>query len=274
MRKTTFNERKKKVFYEEYFSPSDYHVFRNDLGSVCTRKIILSQITKKTGNLLEIGTGISSLLEDLQHFNCYGIDISEKTIHDIQTQFKRIGKKAHFFICDAEKLPFKDNFFDVIVSSHTLEHIKNDTNVFLECTRVLKPGGELIMFVPGRKNGIATKQEILNYGHYRYYNLQRFKDLEYATNYLLTLQSIYYPHKVHNLIWNRLKHVFRWINYPIKKWVFKDNKTFEIRKTYKKIILPTISKLLNTLDGLCFHTEKNLLGKEFNVLVRFVKKDA
>jgi ubiquinone/menaquinone biosynthesis C-methylase UbiE len=273
MRKIKFSENKKKVFYEDYFSLSDYQAFRNDLGSVCTRNIIRSQITKDTGNLLEIGTGISSLLEDLQQFNCYGIDVSEKTIRTIKTQFQRLGKKAHFSICDAEKLPFPDNFFDVIVSSHTLEHIKNDTNVFLECSRILKTGGELIIFVPGRKSGIATKHEKLNFGHYRYYNLKRFKTLEQATNHILTLQSIYYPHKVHNLIWNKLKHILRWANYPIKKLIIRDNKTFEIRPTYQKIILPILSKLLNALDRCCFLSEKNLLGTEFNVLVRFEKKD-
>lgn len=46
------------------------------------------------------------------------------------------------------KLPFKDNSFDVVLSSNVFEHMP-DTNLSLaECLRVLKPGGMLIAHTP------------------------------------------------------------------------------------------------------------------------------
>ena len=74
---------------------------------------------------------------------------------------------------------------------------------------------------------------------------------------------------MHNLLWNRCKHFFRWINYPLKKWVFRDNKTYELRPAYQKFLLPFFSKVLDGCDVFTQKTEKNLLGSEFNVLLTY-----
>jgi ubiquinone/menaquinone biosynthesis C-methylase UbiE len=269
---------KKHDFYDSYFSSSNYNVFRYDVGSFCTRKLIISQINHKHGALLEIGTGISSLISDIKNskglnFDCFGIDISATTISTVKKQFDELGIRAELKVADAENLPFPDNTFDVIVSAHVLEHIRNDHLVIKECARILKPGGELIIFVPGRKSGIATQEEFSKFGHFRYYNNFLFKKLEEVVSPTLKITKIIYPHKVHNLIWNRLKNIFRWANYPIKKWLLRDNKTYEVRPTYQKILLPAVSKTLDLLDKATMHSEKNYLGVEFNVLVKFEKNN-
>lgn len=48
-------------------------------------------------------------------------------------------------ICDN---PFRDNYFDVILCSHVLEHVPDDRKAMREFFRVLKPGGWAIMLVP------------------------------------------------------------------------------------------------------------------------------
>ncbi len=258
------------AFYDHYFDTSDYDVFRGDVGGFCTRSAIIKKITHTSGNLLEIGTGISSVLEDTPQFKRYGIDISEKTVNQIQGYLKQKKVDAQILVADAQALPFDDNFFDVIVSAHTFEHIENDIKAFQECERILKPGGKLILFVPGRIDGTATKEEWDKLGHYRSYNRQRFLDLQKTTP-TLKLISITFPHKIHNFFWNRLKHVVRWMNYPIKKWIFRDNKTYEIRPFYKKFIMPALVTTLDTLDLFVHQKEKNFLGTEFNILACFEK---
>lgn len=47
-----------------------------------------------------------------------------------------------------EKLPYKDNTFDIVVSLYTLEHVQDVKKVLFESTRVLKPGGHLYCVVP------------------------------------------------------------------------------------------------------------------------------
>ncbi|HLC58412.1 MAG TPA: class I SAM-dependent methyltransferase [Candidatus Nanoarchaeia archaeon] len=46
---------------------------------------------------------------------------------------------------DEEKLPFKNNFFDIVYSKNLFEHLRNPGFVLGEMVRVLKKGGELIL---------------------------------------------------------------------------------------------------------------------------------
>ena len=49
---------------------------------------------------------------------------------------------------DICNLPFQDNYYDVILCNHVLEHIPNDTKAMQELYRVLKPGGMGIFQIP------------------------------------------------------------------------------------------------------------------------------
>lgn len=88
------------------------------------------------------------------------------------------------FRIDVRQLPFDDASFDVVFSSHTLEHFGRDEvfKVLDEWIRVLRPGGELRLIIPTiewaakqiiEKKG-ATDKNVLNvlYG-----------SQEYATNF-------------------------------------------------------------------------------------------
>jgi SAM-dependent methyltransferase len=264
-------EKQKKgvVFYNNMFAQDTYEIHRYDVGSYCTRQEIIKSIRHTSGTVLEIGTGISTLLEDLPTFDRFGIDIAPDSIKRAQQICKERHINANLQVADATKLPFPNAFFDVIVSSHVLEHIKDDAAVLQECARVLKPGGELIIWVPGRVSGVATQAEWEKNGHYRMYNRKRFDDLHATVQHSLVLASLVYPHKMHNFVWNRAKHLVRWINYPIKKWILRDNKTYEIRPVYQKVFLPAIMTILNACDRITRKTEKKFLSAEFNVLARF-----
>jgi ubiquinone/menaquinone biosynthesis C-methylase UbiE len=43
---------------------------------------------------------------------------------------------------------FEDNFFDVIICNHVLEHVKDDQKAMSELFRVLNPKGIAILQVP------------------------------------------------------------------------------------------------------------------------------
>lgn len=46
------------------------------------------------------------------------------------------------------KIPFENNYFDIVYTHHCLEHIKNIVNVLLDVYRVLKKGGYFLIRVP------------------------------------------------------------------------------------------------------------------------------
>ena len=45
-------------------------------------------------------------------------------------------------------LPFEDDYFDLVVSGQTLEHVPNPFNLVAEMKRVMKPGGRMVIIVP------------------------------------------------------------------------------------------------------------------------------
>lgn len=63
----------------------------------------------------------------------------------------------------AERLPFKDNSFDAVLSLNVLEHVKDPFQSARELMRVLKPGGELMCVAP-------FLQPLHGYPHH-YYNM-------------------------------------------------------------------------------------------------------
>jgi len=53
------------------------------------------------------------------------------------------------FDLEDSPLPFKDETFDYVFANHVFEHLHNWWQCFEECSRVLKPGGKLDVYVPG-----------------------------------------------------------------------------------------------------------------------------
>lgn len=76
--------------------------------------------------------------------NVFGIDVDEKKV--------KLAKKitSYVSISYAEKLPFKDNNFDIVWLHEVLEHVDDDRKTIEECFRVLKKGGRLVIFAPNR----------------------------------------------------------------------------------------------------------------------------
>jgi len=49
---------------------------------------------------------------------------------------------------DIHHIPFQENYFDVVLCNHVLEHVADDIQAMKEIARVLKPGGFAILQVP------------------------------------------------------------------------------------------------------------------------------
>ena len=49
---------------------------------------------------------------------------------------------------DIQDIKFNNNYFDIIICSHVLEHVFNDRKAIKELYRGLKPGGKAIILVP------------------------------------------------------------------------------------------------------------------------------
>jgi SAM-dependent methyltransferase len=65
----------------------------------------------------------------------------------VPEQYKYNGKVGLIKV-DITDIPFEDDYFDVILCTHVLEHIPDDIKAMSELRRVMKPGGWGIFQVP------------------------------------------------------------------------------------------------------------------------------
>lgn len=101
---------------------------------------------KKNLKILDAGCGTGLLMKKLEDFgDVWGVDISPEAI-----KFSKARGIKNVSLSSVEKLPFQNKFFDIVVSVDVLYHQKvgSDAQALKEFSRVLKPGGFLIVKVP------------------------------------------------------------------------------------------------------------------------------
>lgn len=117
-------------------------------------------------NILDIGCGTGKLLEELQkNGEVWGVDMSEAAIslcHRRGLTHVRTGKLPGLNLAQR---------FDVIICLDVLEHIKDDHQAIKNITKLLKPGGKLILTVPAYQWLYSYWDKILH--HYRRYSPQQ-----------------------------------------------------------------------------------------------------
>lgn len=106
------------------------------------RNLIDSYITLET-RILDVGCGHGDFLKPVHDktIYSYGLDPDE----DVLAKNTFIKSKTVGIV---EKLPFENNFFDLVISAWVLEHLPDPQKAFQEIFRVLKPGGKIIFLTP------------------------------------------------------------------------------------------------------------------------------
>lgn len=105
---------------------------------------IQSTIHKPQPTVLDLGCGTGAVLKDLSEFsNPIGLDMSQVALGFCRTRGLR-----HLVVGRGEKLPIKSGSVDAVVALDVFEHIEDHAAAFGEASRVLKPGGVLVLSVP------------------------------------------------------------------------------------------------------------------------------
>lgn len=115
----------------------------------------------RVNRLLELGCGNGKLWQenriDLRNREIFLSDISEGMVEEVRN---KLGTDFNCIVADAEKIPFKDSYFDTIIANHVLFYL-NDLNLGLkEIDRVLKSDGILYCSTYG-KNHMKEITEIV-----------------------------------------------------------------------------------------------------------------
>lgn len=164
-------------------------------------KFVSSKTSK--GKILEIGFGRGRQAKFFKgnKDNYFPTEINNNYENSIWRIFK------NFKICDAKNLPFKEEYFDKVVSIYNLEHIDDVDKVLKEVNRVLKKNGKFIVILPcedgffwniGRElttRRIYSKKYNLNYdkviAYEHKYNLKLL--LKKLQNNFKLVKKKYYP---------------------------------------------------------------------------------
>jgi len=72
-----------------------------------------------------------------------------------------------------DPIPFINDYFDLVIATHILEHMKDPLGFFSECIRVLKPGGVLYIETPSERSLILPGMFI---EYNKFYSLSFYDD--------------------------------------------------------------------------------------------------
>ena len=117
------------------------------------------------------GLGYGSFLLSGVSKKVIGVDIEQAIISQCIKKYK--SKNLIFqLIKSNKKTPYIDSFFDIVVSSQVIEHIKDVTSYLIELKRILKANGKLFIITPNRNYRLLPFQKPWNPDHMREYSLE------------------------------------------------------------------------------------------------------
>lgn len=129
---------------------------------------LFSQINFKPGmRILELGAGNGALWSQNidkvpNNITVVVSDISEGILADAK---KEIGKHSQFqyAVFDAQKIPFADDTFDLVIANHMLFYCDNISQTLDEIQRVLKPGASFACSTYSEKHMHEITDLVQNY---------------------------------------------------------------------------------------------------------------
>lgn len=132
----------------------------------CKYKIVLNVAS---------GSGYGSIALLKQAKEVFNVDISELSVAYGNKYYGAYNN--HFIQLDAERLKFPANFFDVVVSFETIEHLPHPKRFISDCYRVLKKGGRLILSSPNKSITAPYTDRPANKFHLHEWNFDGIKKL-------------------------------------------------------------------------------------------------
>jgi len=135
-------------------------VMSNSEGAFCrsapwrfaARKLILPWTlmgSELSGSVLELGSGsgamAAEILDRFPQVRLTATDLDPKMLARSRRTLEPFGSRASVQEADATALPFSPGEFDAVVSYLMLHHVGDWETALAEATRVLKPGGLLLV---------------------------------------------------------------------------------------------------------------------------------
>jgi len=144
----------KEKYTKEYFEEIEEFRYR-----IQPEIFSFAEFTRWHGKrILEVGVGAGT--DFLQWARAgakvYGVDLTEQACEHVRRRLELYGFQAEEIkVADCEKLPFEDNFFDLVWSWGVIHHTPDTEKALTEIVRVLKPGGVAKIMIYHRNSILA-----------------------------------------------------------------------------------------------------------------------
>lgn len=145
------NNEKTKELTQKHFDETagDYNTSHDGKFVKCMYDEILERVVAiNPETVLDLGCGNGNVLEKIMETSnakLFGLDLSLKMIESAR---KKLADTVELKVGDAEKLPYTENQFDVVICNASFHHYPNPERVLSEIKRVLKRGGILVLGDP------------------------------------------------------------------------------------------------------------------------------
>lgn len=115
-----------------------------------TRRAEVLRLLEKDGafeRILDVGCGTGDYVEVARchQASYHGLDFSSEMINQAQKRLDYRWGRNVFLVASGDRIPYKDNSFDLVLAIGFIEYFNDPTNTLDEIRRVLKPGGTLVI---------------------------------------------------------------------------------------------------------------------------------
>ncbi len=105
--------------------------------------------SRRNQRVLELGFGSGEVLNSFHKTSeIYGLEMSPSAIEHAERRARKKKFKHYEFLPIKDSFPFPDASFDIVIASHVLEHVPDDSTTINELSRVLCDDGIAVVIVP------------------------------------------------------------------------------------------------------------------------------